>query len=220
MLRREFNRSAVKAATLAGTALLAPSLWAQGRPPAEGVDYLTLSKPASTEGLPGKIDVLEFFWYSCPHCNTFEPQLEVWLDKLPKNVNFRRMPVMFRPSFEPQQRLYFVIEALGKVPELHKKVFNAIHSEKQTLDTVEQITAWISKQGVDRAKFTELYNSFPVVTKARRAAQLQEQYQVDGVPSMGVAGRFFTSGSLAGNMPRVLQVVDHLIAQVAKGGKA
>ncbi len=220
MLRREFNRSAVKAATLTGTALLAPGLWAQGKPPAEGVDYLTLSKPASTEGLPGKIDVVEFFWYSCPHCHAFEPQLEIWLDKLPKNVNFRRVPVMFRPSFEPQQRLYYVIEALGKLPELHKKVFNAIHNEKQTLDTAEQITAWISKQGVDRAKFTELYNSFPVVTKVRRAAQLQEQYQVDGVPAMGVAGRFFTSGSVAGNMPRVLQVVDHLIAQVAKGVKA
>ena len=126
----------------------------------------------------------------------------------------------FREDFAPQQRLFYVIEAMGKLAELHKKVFNAIHNEKQTLDTAEQITAWISKQGVDRAKFTELYNSVPVVTKVRRAAQLQEQYQVDGVPAMGVAGRFFTSGSLAGNMPRVLQVVDHLIAQAARGGKA
>lgn len=222
MLRREFNRSAAQIATLAGAALVAPAVWAQAQAkvPADGVDFLTLDKPAATDAPAGKVDVVEFFWYSCPHCNIFEPQLEAWLEKLPKNVSFRRVPAMFRPSFEPQQRLFYTLEAMGKLPEVHKKVFNAIHNEKLTLDTAEQITAWAVKQGLDRAKFTEAYSSFPVVTKVRRATQLQEQYKVDGVPSLGVAGRYFTSGSLAGNMPRALQVVDHLVALVAKGAKA
>ncbi len=218
MLRRQFNRSAAQLAALAAAGV-PPALWAQAKAPIEGIDFLTLDKPATTEAAPGKIEVVEFFWYSCPHCNAFEPLLESWLERLPKNVHFRRAPVMFRPSFEPQQRLYFVLEAMGKLPELHKKVFNAIHNERQTLDTAEQIAAWIAKQGVDKAKFMELYNSFPVVTEVRRSTQLQEQYKVDGVPSLGVAGRYFTSGSLATSMARALQVVDHLLAQTAKGAK-
>lgn len=220
MLRRQFTRSAARAAALAGAAFWSPGLLAQGKAPVEGIEYLTLDKPASTEGGPGKIDVVEFFWYSCPHCNAFEPLLESWLEKLPRQVHFRRVPVMFRPTFEPQQRLYYALEAMGKLPELHKKVFAAIHNERQSLDTADQIAAWVARQGVDRKQFTDQYNSFPVVTKVRRATQLQEQYKVDGVPSLGVAGRYFTSGSLAGSMPRALQIVDHLIAQVARGSKA
>jgi thiol:disulfide interchange protein DsbA len=219
MLRRQFTHCAAQ--VLAWGATLGPTaLWAQAKPPMQGVDFLTLDKPATTEAVQGKIEVVEFFWYSCPHCNAFEPVLEAWLPKLPRNVSFRRVPVMFRPSFEPQQRLYYVLEAMGKLPELHKKVFHAIHNEKQSLESADQIAKWIGKQGVDSAKFMEQYNSFPVVTKARRATQLQEQYKVDGVPSLGVAGRYFTSGSLAGSMPRALQVVDHLLAQMAKGAKA
>lgn len=218
MRRRQWNQSV---AALTGLALASPLMaLAQGKPPSDGADFISLDQAAPTEGGPGKVDVVEFFWYSCPHCNAFEPQLEAWLSKLPKNVHFRRVPVMFRPTFEPQQRLFYVLEALGKLPELHKKVFYAIHVEKQTLDTADQLAAWIGKQGVDRAKFMEQYNSFPVVTKARRATQLQEQYKVDGVPSLGIAGKYFTSGSMAGNMQRALQVTDYLIAQAAKGAKA
>ncbi len=219
MLRRQFTHSAVQLGALAA-AFGPAAVWAQTKPPVEGVDFLKLDKPARTEAGAGKVEVVEFFWYSCPHCNSFEPLLESWVAKLPQQVSFRRVPVMFRPTFEPQQRLYFVIEALGKVPELHKKVFQAIHVDRQSLDTADQIAAWIAKQGVDKAKFMELYNSFPVVTKGRRAVQLQEQYKVDGVPSLGVGGRYFTSGSLAGSMPRALQVVDHLVAQLSRGGKA
>jgi thiol:disulfide interchange protein DsbA len=216
MRRREFHRNALTAMALSGSAMA----WAQGKVPADGADYISLEQPAATEGGPGKVDVVEFFWYSCPHCNAFEPQLEAWLSKLPKNVHFRRVPVMFRPNFEPQQRLFYVLEAMGKLPGLHKKVFHAIHVEKQTLDTAELLAAWAAKQGLDRAKFLEQYNSFPVVTKGRRATQLQEQYKVDGVPSLGIAGKYFTSGSMAGNMQRALQVTDYLIAQAAKGAKA
>lgn len=229
MQRREFSLSAatVAAATWGGTAALSTTAHAQGKAPQEGTDYLLLDKPAPVEAAAGKIEVVEFFWYSCPHCNSFEPMLEAWAKKAPKDVSFRRAPVSFRADFEPQQRLYYVLESLGKIDELHKKVFNAIHTEKQNLNTAEQITAWAEKQGISKAKFTEAYNSFPVVTKARKATQLQEFYKVDGVPALGVAGRYFTSGSVAQSMERALAVTDYLIeltrktlSVAAKGGTA
>jgi len=208
MLRREFSTTA---ATLAlATAALAQG---QGQPPREGVDYLLLDKPAPTEAA-GKIEVVEFFWYSCPHCNRFEPQLDEWAKKMPKDVSLRRAPIAFRPDFEPQQRLYFVLEALNKVEELHKKVFYAIHVEKQALNTLPQIADWVEKQGINKAKFTEAYNSFPVATKTRKATLLQDSYKVDGVPALGVGGRFYTSGSIAQTMERALVVTDYLVGLV------
>ena len=212
MQRREFS---ISAATLAATAGLPISAaHAQGQQPKEGVDYLMLDKPAPTETAAGKIEVVEFFWYSCPHCNRFEPQLEEWAKKMPKDVVLRRAPVAFRPDFEPQQRLYFVLEGMNKVEELHKKVFYAIHVEKQALNTLPLIADWAEKQGIDKAKFIEAYNSFPVATKSRKATLLQDAYKVDGVPALGVAGKFYTSGSVAQTMERALVVTDHLVGVV------
>ncbi|MCX7242482.1 MAG: thiol:disulfide interchange protein DsbA/DsbL [Polaromonas sp.] len=219
MQRREFSQAALAAASAGTLAALPLGVHAQGKPPAEGKDYLLLSKPAPSEAPAGQIEVVEFFWYSCPHCNEFEPQLEAWAAKAPKDVSLRRVPVSFRPDFEPQQRLYYVLEALGKVAALHKKVFYAVHVEKQTLNTADLVTAWAQKQGIDKAKFTELYNSFPVNMKARKATQLQEAFMVDGVPALGVDGRYYTSGSLAGNMARALTVTDHLLT-LARSSKA
>jgi thiol:disulfide interchange protein DsbA len=217
MQRREFSFSAASAAaaTLGGIAL--PTLaQAQAKAFKDGEDYLTLDKPAPTEAPAGKVEVVEFFWYSCPHCNAFEPQLEAWIKQAPKDVAVRRVPVSFRPDFEPQQRLYYVLEAMGKVDELHKKVFAAIHVDKQALNTPELVAAWAEKQGLNKAKFVEMYNSFSITTKARKATQLQDLYKVDGVPALGVAGRYYTSGSLAQTMPRALQVTDFLIGQARK----
>ncbi len=216
MQRREFSMTATAAAFALGTA--ATRLQAQGQAPAfkEGSDYLMLDKPAPTEAGAGKIEVVEFFWYSCPHCNRFEPQLEEWIKKMPKDVTLRRAPVAFKPDFEPQQRLYFVLEAMGKVEELNKKVFAAIHVEKQALNTLPLIADWAEKQGINKAKFTEAYNSFPVATKSRKATLLQDAYKVDGVPALGVAGKYYTSGSLAQTMERALVVTDHLIALAKK----
>lgn len=211
MQRREFSQAALAAASATTLAALPLGVQAQGKPPAEGKDYLLLSKPAPTEAPAGQIEVVEFFWYSCPHCNEFEPQLEAWAAKVPKDVSLRRVPVSFRPDFEPQQRLYYVLEALGKLAALHKKVFYAIHVEKQTLNTADLVSAWAQKQGIDKAKFTELYNSFPVNMKTRKATQLQEAFMVDGVPALGVDGRYYTSGSLAGTMVRALTVTEHLL---------
>jgi protein dithiol oxidoreductase (disulfide-forming) len=202
MLRRDFSKGLV--ATSAAAALAAPMAQAQGaRTYKEGTDYLSLEKRASTEAGAGKIEVVEFFWYSCPHCNQFEPALEAWIKKL--------------PNFEPQQRLYFAIEAMNMVDKLHAKVFYAIHVEKQQLNTPSAIFAWVEKQGVDKAKFEATFNSFSVATKSRKATQLQNEFQVDGVPALGIAGRFYTSGSMAQTMARALEVTDYLVAEVRKG---
>ncbi len=218
MQRRDFSLSAasVAAASFGGVLALPALVSAQGKVPQEGTDYLVLDKPAQTEAAAGKIEVVEFFWYNCPHCNRFEPQLEEWIKKAPKDVSIRRAPVAFRPDFEPQQRLYFVLESLGKVEELHKKVFYAIHVEKQNLSNADQVTAWAEKQGISKAKFLEAYNSFPIATKARKATLLQDAYKVDGVPALGVAGRYFTSGSVAQTMERALVVADYLVGLTRK----
>ena len=215
MQRREFSLSAASLATAAalGASALPTLAQAQVKAFQSGTDFLTLDKPALTEAPAGQIEVVEFFWYNCPHCNAFEPIFDAWAKKVPKDVSVRRVPVAFRPDFEPQQRLYYVLEAMGKVDELHKKVFQAIHLEKQQLATPEQITAWVDKQGVPKAKFLELYNSFSVSTKARKATQLQDAYALDGVPALGINGRYFTSGSQAKTLERALQVTDYLIGQ-------
>ena len=216
MQRREFSISATALALGAA----ATGAHAQGQPPKEGSDYLVLDKPAPTDSGAGKIEVVEFFWYSCPHCNKFEPQLEEWIKKMPKDVVLRRAPIAFKPDFEPQQRLYFVLEAMGKVEELNKKVFAAIHVEKLPLNTQALITEWAEKQGISKAKFTEAYNSFPVATKTRKATLLQDSYKVDGVPALGIAGKYYTSGSLAQTMERALVVTDHLIGLTRKAKPA
>ena len=215
MQRREFSISAVTLATATGISALPALAQAQAKAKAfqNGVDYLTLDKPAPTEAPAGQVEVVEFFWYSCPHCNVFEPAFDAWSKKLPKDVAARRVPIAFRPDFEPLQRLYYVLEGLGKVDELHKKVFNAIHLEKQPLNTADLITAWAEKQGIPKAKFLALYNSFSVSTKARKATQLQDAYALDGVPALGINGRYFTSGSQAKTLERSLQVADYLIEQ-------
>ncbi len=211
MQRRQFSRAAF--ASSAGAALAGLPLLTQAQVAllVKGRDYLALDKPAPVEATAGKIEVVEFFWYSCPHCYAFEPQLKAWIQTAPKDVAVRRVPVSFRADFEPQQRLFYVLEAMGKLDSLHGKVFDAIHVDKQLLNTPDLVLAWAEKQGLPRAKVSELYNSFPINLKARKATQLQDAFLVDGVPALGVAGRFFTSGSLAGNMPRALQVTDHLI---------
>lgn len=214
MQRREFSISAATLAVAATGISALPSLaQAQARVFQSGTDYLTLDKPAATEAPAGMVEVVEFFWYNCPHCNAFEPMFDAWAKKAPKDVLVRRAPIAFRPDFEPQQRLYYVLEAMGKVEELHKKVFNAIHVEKQTLATADQITAWVEKQGIPKAKFVEMYNSFSVSTKVRKATQLQDAYALDGVPALGINGRYFTSGTQAKTLERALQVTDYLIGQ-------
>lgn len=218
MKRREFSLST--ASVVAASALTLPvanTAMAQARQFKEGKDFKRLDKPVTPDAPAGKVDVIEFFWYSCPHCNAFEPVLDAWVKAAPKDLSVRRMPVAFNASFVPQQKLYYTLEGMGKLEELHAKVFRAIHVEKQKLAKDDEILAWVTKQGVDVAKFKEVYGSFSVSNQVRRASQLQDAYGVEGVPSMGVAGKYYTDGTMAGSMPTVLQVVEHLAATARKG---
>jgi thiol:disulfide interchange protein DsbA len=208
MKRRLFSTAMLSATAWLGHT----SAWAQ-KAFRSGKDYITLERPVATEAGTGKIEVLEFFWYSCPHCNQFEPAFEQWAKNAPKDVVVRRVPVAFRDDFVPQQRLYYTLEAMNLVEKMHIRVFTAIHGEKLMLNSDAAVLAWAEKQGIDKAKFEQAYKSFGVATKAKRAVQLQNDFKIEGVPSLGVAGRFYIDGTLAGSMPRALQVADALIAQ-------
>ena len=209
MKRRLFSTLAVTASAW----LCAPLAWAQAALFRSGKDYLTLERPVATESGTGKVELIEFFWYSCPHCNMFEPSFAQWVKNAPKDVVVRRIPVSFRDDFAPQQRLFFTIEAMNLMETLHPKVFAAIHVEKLMLNTDASVLAWAEKQGVDKTKFNEVYKSFGVASKLKRAVQLQNDFKVEGVPSLGVAGRYYIDGTLAGSMERALKVAESLIAQ-------
>jgi len=213
MHRREFS-----------TALLGASALAVGLPaaaqggPVEGTHYVRLGQPLAVTAPAGKVEGVEFFWYGCPHCNALEPMLEAWTKKLPADVSFRRVPVAFRDEpFGTHQRIYYALETMNQVEAMHRKVFYAIHNDRQKLDKPAEIAAFMTKNGVDGAKFVEVMNSFGVQTKARQAKQLAEAYKIDGVPALGVQGRFYTSGSLAGSPEQSLRVTDFLIERSRKG---
>ena len=215
MKRREFSLAASAAA--GALTLGASSSWAQVTAAfKEGKDYIKLGKPASVSAPAGKVEVIEFFWYSCPHCNAFEPQFEAWAKSQPADVVVHRIPVAFNASFVPQQKLYFALEGMNLLPQLHAKVFRTIHVERNMLKTDDAIFEWVGKQGVDVAKFKGVYNSFTVNNQLRQASQVQNEYDVEGVPAMGVAGRYYTDGTKAGNMENVLRVVDALVASSRK----
>lgn len=215
LTRRALQGWAVSAALLGAILNATPAL-AQRKPPEEGLDYVNLNTAAPTEKVSGKIEVVEFFWYHCPHCNRFEPTLNAWLKKLPKDVHFRRVPVAFRPNFVPDQQLYYALEAMGKLDQLHHKVFAAIHDERLNLDSREQIIDWVSKQGLDKTKFTSYFDSPSILAKTNQATKLQMAYNVSGVPALGIAGKFYTDGGLAQSMERALQITDYLIANERK----
>jgi len=208
MKRRHFSIS------LAGAGLglaFGPAARAQGGP-VEGQQYVRLSTPAPVSLAPGKkIEILEFFWYECPHCNAFDPLLEQWVKKLPDDVSFRRVPVGFSARHHATQKLFYALEDMGKLEALHKKIFAAIHLQNQRLLTEQEQVAFVSANGVDGAKFSEMFRSFQVATQCTKAKQLTDAYKIDGVPALGIQGRFYTSATLAGSHERSLAVADFLI---------
>ena len=215
---------------LAAMSLSLVALAASASPadPQNGLDYRTLAKSQQTDS-GKKVEVIEFFSYACPHCSVLEPSLADWVKKQGDNIVFKRIPVGFRPQWVPLQHLYYSLEAMGKVDELNKKVFHAIHVERQTFENEGAIADFIAKQGIDRKKFLDLYNSFGVQAKVRRVEQLQEAYKVDGVPMIVIDGRFVTAPSIVGasigNQPEqvlvaaTLQVMDGRVAKVSKERK-
>ena len=211
MNRREFATGSA-GLILAATGL---PLWAQGGGPVEGKDYHRVATPVPVA--PGKVEVVEFFGYWCPHCYAFEPALDAWVKKLPTaQVSFRRVPVAFNAAQEPMQKLYFALESLDLVESLHRKVFAALHVARQRLDKDSEISAFLQANGADAGKVMETMKSFTVATKLRQARQLAEGYKIEGVPTLGIQGRYMTSPSIAGTPERALAVAEQLINQSRK----
>lgn len=213
MKRRQF--SALAAASL-GLGLATRASAQQGAPVA-GQDYQKLDTPQPTSAPAGTVDVVEFFSFACPHCFEFEPTLEAWLKRAPPSVHFHRYPVRFLQNAVNFQPMYFALEAMGLAETMSLKVFNAVHIEHQRLDSPEAISAFMTKNGVDAAKFMATFNSFSVRAKVQQANQVMDAYGVNGVPTLAVGGRFLTSPTIAKGPQKAVEVVDYLVAQIRAG---
>ena len=214
MKRRDFSLQ------LAATALgfsVANAARAQGTP-VEGKNYVKLNTPASVTLAAGKkVEVVEFFGYWCPHCFAFESTLDAWVKRLPADVGFRRVPVAFSVPQQSLQKAFYALEDLGQLEAMHRKIFVAIHQQNRRLGTEAEIFEFLGSQGVNLPKFREAFSSFSASTRSNRARQLSQEYKIDGVPALGVQGRFFTSGSLTGGNDGMVRVADFLINRARSG---
>ncbi len=216
MKRREFSKQ------LAGAGLGLAAMGAagaQGAAPEEGKAYVKLQTPAPVT-LPSpakKVEVVEFFWYGCPHCFAFEPIVEAWSKRLPADVYFHQMPFGYIGPVE-HQKLFYALEEIGQREAMQRKIFNAIHVQNTRLNTEAEITAFLVANGVDGAKFTDAFKSFSVNNKVSRGKQLSNAYKIDGVPALGVQGRYYTSATLSGSHERAVQVADWLIQRARQPG--
>jgi thiol:disulfide interchange protein DsbA len=213
--RRDFSTALILTGIGSGAVTLAGPALAQAPAPAEGAQYTRIDPPVPPSApLPaGKVEVLEFFSYACPHCNVFEPTVEAWESKPPANVVFRRVPVAFLYNYENFMRTYYALETMNQVAAMQRKVFAALHVEKQQLAKPEDIAALMAKNGIDATKFLATFKSFSVATSVARAKKLMAAYKIDGVPTLAVGGRYTTSPGLAGGSDQAMAVVDFLAAR-------
>jgi thiol:disulfide interchange protein DsbA len=191
--------------------LVAASAMAQGQH-----QYTELKPPQPTESDAKKIEVVEFFWYGCPHCYNLEPYVERWLKTLPPDVEFRRIPAVFNRRWGHDAAIFYTFEALGVLDRVHRPFFDAIHRDR--LDTTDEqaMTQWLQKNNVDPKKFFETMKSFGVQSKTRRAAQQSVAYKIDGTPAMAVAGRYTVSADQGRSQQGMLDTVNYLVEQVRK----
>ena len=187
---------------------------AQAATPTEGRDYQTLGKPVAVPA-SGKIEVIEFFWYGCPHCFAFEPVVGPWSMALPADVRFTRVPVAFDARRELHQRIYYTWEALGLVGQMHLKTFMRFHVQKKPIDSLADMQAFAQESGVDAEKVKSVWNSFSVQSRCLAAKRLEDDYSIDRTPEMAIAGRFVAME--VGNS-RLLATTDWLVDRVRRGG--
>ncbi len=212
----------------AGLSVAAPFALAQAKKAApakafvEGENYIRLEQPVPVSGKP--FEVVEFFWYECPHCNAFEPALEAWEQTLRADTVLRRVPVYFAEvPFAAQQRLFYALEATGQLKALHRKVYRTIHVERRRMRTPEDFRAFITANGGDVDAFMAALASPAVANAAADARRLAAAYRIDAVPAMGINGRWYTNGGLAnangpaGSNARMLDVVETLLARLRTG---
>jgi thiol:disulfide interchange protein DsbA len=201
-----------RALAVFAAAVLSWSAFAAQEAAFEGHDYARLAN-AQPVATGKKIEVLEFFWYRCPHCFQLEPGLNAWLKKLPKDAQLRRVPAVFRDDWMPGAKLYYTLEQMGLLDRLHHKVFDAYHVDDINLNDPAVLGGWIARQGVDRKKFEDVYNSFSIQSRAMQGARLAPAYGITGVPTFIIDGKYMSSVSMTGSEPRLFEVLDQLIAK-------
>ncbi|HRE53298.1 MAG TPA: thiol:disulfide interchange protein DsbA/DsbL [Candidatus Competibacter sp.] len=174
----------------------------------ENKDYVQLPTSVPTS-VPGKSEVVEFFSYRCPHCYQLDASVEEWLKRKPDGVGFLRIAVAngFQPDYDSAARAYYAAEALGVLDKIHQPLFKAIHQEKRSLNTVDELAAFFAEHGVDQDAFRKAYASFQIETHLRRGDQLAQRYRVRGVPAI------FVNGQYEVRSPRLFEVVDFLLAR-------
>jgi protein dithiol oxidoreductase (disulfide-forming) len=182
--------------------------------PTAGKDYTVLQAPQPVGAPAGKVEVIEFFWYGCPHCNEFEPYIEAWEKKQGPDVVFKRVPVAFRDDFIPHSKMYHALDALGVAEKVTPAVFNEIHVKKDYLLTPQAQADFLMTQGVDKKKYMDAYNSFSTQSAVKRDAQLLQDYKIDGVPTVIVQGKYVTSPAQTNSEQGTTQVMDYLVQQV------
>jgi thiol:disulfide interchange protein DsbA len=182
---------------------------------AEQLGYETLS-PAQPTQNPDKIEVIEFFWYGCPHCYSFEPVLEKWVKSQPKNVEFIRQPAAFNETWAKHAKAYYTAEALGVVDKIHADFFDAVQNKKEQLETEDQLAKFFVAHGVNETEFHDAYNSFLVDAKMRQAPIMASRYGITGVPAIIINGKYKTNGTLAGSHEKMIEVMNQLIEQESK----
>lgn len=194
--------------------------------PVAGKDYRLIDPPQPTDS-GKKVEVIEFFWYGCPHCNSLQPSLRAWLKRKPADVEFKRVPAIFQDSWVPLSKAYYALDAMGLVEKLHHDVFAAIHEQKIRLQEPKVLFDWVAGKGVDRQKFIDTYNSFAVQGRTQRSIDMTRNYDIPGTPALVIDGKYLTAPSLtlkpdkSIDYDRFFQVVDQLIALARKnhGGK-
>jgi len=179
---------------------------------AQGTPKFSELKPAQPVSVEGnKIEVIEFFWYGCPHCHNLEPVLETWLKKLPPDAQFRRIPAVFNDRWAHDATIFYTFEALGVLDRLHRPFFDAIHRDHLRTDSQAAMTEWLAKNDVDPKKFFETMKSFGVQSKTKRAIQLTTAYKIDGTPAMAVQGRYSVSAEQGRSHQGMIETVDYLV---------
>lgn len=196
------------AALVAGALTLQPALAAD---PVEGRNYHRLHMPQPTEA-NGKVEVIEFFWYGCPHCAKLEPLLEAWVKRLPADVSFKKVPAILSERWAPGARLYYTLEAMNLLDRLNAAVFDALINQRINLNDETILLDWVAKKGIDRKAFADTYKSFSVEAKVRKAAEMTQEYGFSGVPALVVGGRYSPGPELQ-SYEHLLQVADFLIAK-------
>lgn len=202
-----------------GLAIVSLVLWVFGSAVAkdfdEGMEYERITPPVPTSVAKGKVEVVEMFWYGCPHCFRFEPYLQKWLKTKPANVEFIRIPATFYPLWKLHARAYYTAKSLGVADKLHKPLFDAYHLKHNRLDSEKALRAFFVEHGVKGADFDKVFHSFAVEADLARAADYTARYGINGVPSMIVNGKYRTSNKISGHA-NMLEVVDFLIRKESK----